>query len=75
MASALREAPVGEADFSETGQELLPEEETEYIGDSAARNDTQKADLTPVLIICGVLVLAAGIGGAMYRLHKNTGRR
>ena len=75
LASALREAPVGEADFSETGQELLPEEETEYIGDSAARNDTQKADLTPVLIICGVLVLAAGIGGAMYRLHKNTGRR
>lgn len=75
LASALRETPVGETDFSETGQELLPEEETEYIGDSTARKDTQKADLTPVLIICGVLVLAAGIGGAMYRLHKNTGRR
>lgn len=74
LASALRETPVGETDFSETGQELLPEEETEYIGDSAARKDTQKAALTPVLIICAVLVLAAGIGGAMYKLHKKTGR-
>lgn len=74
VSSALRETPVGETDFSETGQELLPEEETEYIGDSTARKNTQKAALPPVLIICVVLVLAAGAGGAMYRLHKKTGR-
>ena len=74
VSSALKKTPVGETDFSETGQELLPEEETEYIGDSAARKDTQEAALTPVLIICVALVLAAGIGGAMYKLHKKTGR-
>lgn len=74
VSSALRETPVGETDFSETGQELLPEEETEYIGDNAAREDTQKAALIPVLISCVALVLAAGAGGAMYKLHKKTGR-
>lgn len=74
VSSALRKTPVGERDFSETGQELLPEEETEYIGDRADKKDMQKVFLTPAPVICAILVLAAGIGGAVYRLHKKTGR-
>lgn len=71
---ALRETPVGEMDFSETGQELLPEEETEYLSDSVTEKVPQNTFLIQVWIVCAILVLAGGLGVAMYRLRKKNNK-
>lgn len=74
VSSALRETPVGEMDFSETGQELLPEEETEYLSDSVTEKVPQNTFLIQVWIVCAILVLAGGLGVAMYRLRKKNNK-
>lgn len=74
VSSALRETPVGEMDFSETGQELLPEEETEYLSDSVTEKVPQNTFSIQVWIVCAILVLAGGLGVAMYRLRKKNNK-
>lgn len=74
VSSALRETPVGEMDFSETGQELLPEEETEYLSDSVTEKVPKNTFLIQVWIVCAILVLAGGLGVAMYRLRKKNNK-
>ena len=70
----MRETPVGEMDFSETGQELLPEEETEYLSDSVTEKVPQNTFSIQVWIVCAILVLAGGLGVAMYRLRKKNNK-
>lgn len=66
----LRDTPAGKDDFSESGQELLQGEKTQYIGDSKNEKNIKNMVFISPMVICIMLVLIAGVSCIIYRMRK-----